>query len=197
MPRILIGNIRGPKGEKGDTGESGPRGATGATGPQGPLPPLANNGTTTQVGVAALDAVYGKTLTEKDVDLQRQITQQNSNIETLAGNLIWSNLVTLGTNCGITIKYRYNGYFVEYIYSGTLEAKALTGGSNGYVIGTMPKDLMPKTNSMIPFAASNTVNKDAYLMCFPGGTPNSWRLAATKNLTLVPEYICGTFLLGR
>lgn len=62
MARILIGNIKGPKGDKGATGSQGPQGIQG---PQGPLPPLVNNGLATVAGVSALDAVYGKTLTDQ------------------------------------------------------------------------------------------------------------------------------------
>ena len=78
MGRILIGRIRGPQGPIGETGPQGPRGETG---PQGPLPPLTNNGLATVAGVSALDAAYGKTLTEKDADLQRQINTANSNLK--------------------------------------------------------------------------------------------------------------------
>lgn len=70
MARILIGNIKGPKGDTGPQGEQGP---VGPQGPQGPLPPLVNNALSTEAGVAALDAVMGKTL-------QDQITQVNSDL---------------------------------------------------------------------------------------------------------------------
>lgn len=70
MGRILIGNIKGPKG---DTGPQGPQGNMGPQGPQGPLPPLVNNALATTSGIAALDAVMGKTL-------QDQITTANSNL---------------------------------------------------------------------------------------------------------------------
>ena len=73
MARLLIGNIKGPQGAQGI---QGPQGPVGPTGPQGPMPELSNNALATQAGVAALDAVMGKTL-------QAQITQQNSNYETL------------------------------------------------------------------------------------------------------------------
>lgn len=70
MARILIGNIKGPQGPQGEQGIQGP---VGPVGPQGPLPPLANNGTTEEVGKAALDAAYGKVLRD-DVDrLNRDI----------------------------------------------------------------------------------------------------------------------------
>ena len=39
MPKVLVGNFKGPKGDKGDkgdTGAQGPKGATGNTGAQGP-----------------------------------------------------------------------------------------------------------------------------------------------------------------
>lgn len=69
MQRILIGNIKGPQGAQGI---QGPQGPVGATGPQGPMPDLVNNALATEAGVAALDAVMGRTL-------QEQITQLNSN----------------------------------------------------------------------------------------------------------------------
>lgn len=62
MPRIFIGNIKGPKGDTGARGATGPQGATG---PTGPMPPLTNNALATTPGVSALDAVMGKTLDEK------------------------------------------------------------------------------------------------------------------------------------
>ena len=70
MARILIGNIKGPAGP---TGPQGKQGIQGPVGPQGPLPALINNALATQAGVAALDAVMGKTL-------QDQINQQNSDL---------------------------------------------------------------------------------------------------------------------
>lgn len=70
MARILIGNIKGPQGPKGEQGIQGP---TGPVGPQGPLPPLANNGTTEEVGKAALDAAYGKVLRDDVDQLNRDI----------------------------------------------------------------------------------------------------------------------------
>ena len=70
MARILIGNIKGPQGPKGEQGIQGP---TGPVGPQGPLPPLANNGTTEEVGKAALDAAYGKVLRDAVDQLNRDI----------------------------------------------------------------------------------------------------------------------------
>ena len=72
MQRILIGNIKGPQGAQGI---QGPQGPVGATGPQGPMPDLVNNALATEAGIAALDAVMGKTL-------QDQITDLNSNLTT-------------------------------------------------------------------------------------------------------------------
>ena len=80
MARILIGNIKGPQGEQGPQGIQGPVGPQGPKGDTGPMPTLINNGTTTQASVGALDAAYGKTLTDKDTDLQNQLTTLNGNI---------------------------------------------------------------------------------------------------------------------
>lgn len=77
MARILIGNIKGPQGEQGPQGPKGDTGPQGPKGDTGPMPTLINNGTTTQAGVGALDAAYGKTLTDKDTDLQNQLNTLN------------------------------------------------------------------------------------------------------------------------
>lgn len=77
MAKILIGNIKGPKG---DTGEQGPQGATGPQGPQGPLPPLVNNALATEAGVAALDAVMGKTLQDQITGNDNDITQLKNDL---------------------------------------------------------------------------------------------------------------------
>lgn len=77
MAEILIGNIKGPqgaKGDKGDKGDTGPQGPAGPQGATGPMPALVNGFTTTEAGIAALDAAAGKTL--KD-----QLDQQNSDIQ--------------------------------------------------------------------------------------------------------------------
>lgn len=75
MARILIGNIKGPQGPQGPQGEQGP---VGPQGPQGPLPPLVNNALATEAGVAALDAVMGKTLQEQITNNKNDITELNS-----------------------------------------------------------------------------------------------------------------------
>ena len=77
MARILIGNIKGPqgaKGDKGDKGDTGPQGPAGPQGATGPMPALVNGFTTTEAGIATLDAAAGKTL--KD-----EVTQLNSDIQ--------------------------------------------------------------------------------------------------------------------
>lgn len=77
MAKILIGNIKGPQGPQGPQGEQGP---VGPQGPQGPLPPLVNNALATEAGVAALDAVMGKTLQEQITNNKNDITELNSNL---------------------------------------------------------------------------------------------------------------------
>lgn len=83
MAKILIGNIKGPQGEQGPQGVQGPVGPQGPKGDTGPMPTLINNGTTTQAGVGALDAAYGKTLADKDTDLQNQLNTLNGKTEEL------------------------------------------------------------------------------------------------------------------
>lgn len=87
MARILIGNIKGPQGEQGPQGIQGPVGPQGPKGDTGPMPTLINNGTTTQAGVGALDAAYGKTLTDKDTDLQNQLNTLNGKTEEIETEL--------------------------------------------------------------------------------------------------------------
>ena len=72
MARILIGNIKGPQGDRGQQGERGPQGAQGVP---GTTPALVNNALATQTGVAALDAVMGKTLMDKINTISRQMSR--------------------------------------------------------------------------------------------------------------------------
>lgn len=102
MARILIGNIKGP------TGATGPKGATGATGPagpQGPLPPLTNNGLATVAGVSALDAAYGKTLTDKATVLQTAV-------DALNGDKLSKNRIT-----GFTVEVQLTNGSGNLVYS--------------------------------------------------------------------------------
>lgn len=105
MARILIGNIKGPQGPQGEQGIQGP---VGPVGPQGPLPPLANNGTTEEVGKAALDAAYGKVLRDAVDQLNRDISDtwgyymaDSFNVDTAGNCILWINTYTesfLGTH---------------------------------------------------------------------------------------------------
>ena len=88
MARIFIGNIKGPQGERGPQGEQGP---VGPQGPQGPLPPLVNNALATEAGVAALDAVMGKTLQDQITNNKNDITELNSNFDVSSKTLTLSN----------------------------------------------------------------------------------------------------------
>ena len=84
MARILIGNIKGPKGDTGPQGEQGP---VGPQGPQGPLPPLVNNALSTEAGVAALDAVMGKTLQDQITQVNSDLSSVSDELETVTANL--------------------------------------------------------------------------------------------------------------
>ena len=99
MAKILIGNIKGPQGEQGPQGIQGPVGPQGPKGDTGPMPTLINNGTTTQAGVGALDAAYGKTLTDKDTNLQNQLNVLNGKTKSITG-LFGSEL-----NVGTVVQY--------------------------------------------------------------------------------------------
>ena len=93
---VIIGYAKGAQGDVGPQGQIGPQGPEG---PQGPLPTLVNNALATTPGVAALDAVMGKTL-------QDQITQTNSNLTALTtlvdyttyiSGLVYTDFVSLTT----------------------------------------------------------------------------------------------------
>ena len=99
MARILIGNIKGPqgaKGDKGDKGDTGPQGPAGPQGATGPMPALVNGFTTTEAGIAALDAAAGKTL--KD-----EVTQLNSDKLDKARITIVSGLLSSDSNQAFNI----------------------------------------------------------------------------------------------
>ena len=94
MARILIGNIKGPqgaKGDKGDKGDTGPQGPAGPQGATGPMPALVNGFTTTEAGIAALDAAAGKTLkdevTQLNSDMMIKSVESTLNIEVNQGGI--------------------------------------------------------------------------------------------------------------
>lgn len=117
MAEILIGNIKGPqgaKGDKGDKGDTGPQGPAGPQGATGPMPALVNGFTTTEAGIAALDAAAGKTL--KD-----EVTQLNSD---MAAFVITNTTVSsydlesgahVSTDVAVTVPegYKYLGTFPQ------------------------------------------------------------------------------------
>lgn len=154
MARILIGNIKGPQGiqgpqgpkgatgaqgpqgPKGDTGSQGPkgdtgaRGATGPQGPQGPLPPLTNNALATTPGVSALDAVMGKTLADKDANLQNQITQLNGDLRIFNRSFPTSSLDELKE--GLSNEFKkldHANQSTEFLVSTLVGYEPLNGGT--------------------------------------------------------------------
>lgn len=136
MARIKIGNIKGPQGPIGPTGPQGPRGETG---PQGPLPPLTNNGLATVAGVSALDAAYGKTLTEKDAELQKQIDTTNSNLK--QQNILWSGTYIMhsGQTIALTSKVSEQKTGIILQWSG-YDASTSTVSQSNFAYTVIPKE---------------------------------------------------------
>ena len=123
MARILIGNIKGPKGDTGPQGEQGP---VGPQGPQGPLPPLVNNALSTEAGVAALDAVMGKTL-------QDQITQVNSDLNSRTAVSDLNTAVDVSPHAPLIVQCDANTLNTPYKAGLTSSASGtayITGGSD-------------------------------------------------------------------
>lgn len=128
MAKILIGNIKGPQGEQGPQGDQGPVGPQGPKGDTGPMPTLINNGTTTQAGVGALDAAYGKTLTDKDTDLQNQLNTLNGKTESTFTIDPSSGVISRGTQkvrktshaMSVTMTFSVSGQISEPITIATL-----------------------------------------------------------------------------
>lgn len=127
MARILIGNIKGPqgaKGDKGDKGDTGPQGPAGPQGATGPMPALVNGFTTTEAGIAALDAAAGKTL--KD-----EVTQLNSDLS----SHFPTGMITQ-TNVSDTYRYAFSsgddGYmYIDNVNLSTDEVTRLQFSKNG------------------------------------------------------------------
>lgn len=140
------------------------------------------------------DEHYFKTTSDQVVHTKSDGTATTVQAELLAQNsaMKWSDWITLGTNnLGIIAKYRYNAYEVEFTYSGTLAAKAITADSAGYVFPDLPSGFKPNTNIEIPIYAvlGNNAGKLA-LRCFPGSS-STFAITSHVNLTTTAEYICG------
>ena len=109
MAEILIGNIKGPqgaKGDKGDKGDTGPQGPAGPQGATGPMPALVNGFTTTEAGIAALDAAAGKTL--KD-----EVTQLNS-------DMAWKNAGNVNDKSPLSLPSSYNEICISAYLNGSV-----------------------------------------------------------------------------
>lgn len=148
---------------------------------------VANNLTTAAAGTSVLDAYQGKLLSDK-------IDSLNSTLN----NLKWTDWVNLGSALGVSIKYRYNAYEVELLYSGTFEKKVINGGSAGYVFPALPDGLNPRYNVDHSIYACAGNNAGAItLQCYPTGTPNAFKITSHKTITVEPEYVCGRFRYTR
>ena len=124
-----------------------------------------------------------------DTTVEEQLLALNSTLD----NLKWTNWTNLGTSLGVLIKYRYNAYEVELLYSGTFEKKVIAGGSAGYVFPALPDGLNPRYNVDHSIYACAGNNAGAItLQCYPTGTPNTF-----KTITVEPEYVCGRFRYTR
>ncbi|MCI6044250.1 hypothetical protein MR857_13200 [bacterium] len=130
---------------------------------------------------------------KKLVEVTKNIDDLRKGYDELYSALSWSNWIILGANSlGITIKYRYNAYEVELIYSGTLSELNITGGSFGYTFPSLPNGLNPNYNIEHPIYACAGNNSGALtLRCFPDGDPNVFTITSHKNIKTTEEYICG------
>ena len=76
MPKVLVGNFKGPKGDKGDkgdTGPQGPQGKTGATGPQGPQGNTGPQGVQGAQGPQGQQGIPGPTTVKKDTAVMNEL----------------------------------------------------------------------------------------------------------------------------
>ena len=115
----------------------------------------------------------------------------------LNGNMNWSDAITLGSTCGIEMKYRYNKYFVEIQYGGTLPSGVGFGaGTNGYEFPSMPEEFLPGSNIRQPIFCPGNGNK-LCIRIYPWAT-DKWSIApGSVGITSVQEYIAGTFVYAR
>ena len=60
----------------------------------------------------------------------------------LNGNLQWSEWTYLGSNIGLTSRYRKNKYMTEIYVQGTIDGSGFSG-QTGYKVGTLPEGARP------------------------------------------------------
>ena len=60
----------------------------------------------------------------------------------LIGNLRWTNWIDIGSNIGISARYRKSGSIIEVYAQGSINNKGFTAGS-GYQIGLLPENARP------------------------------------------------------
>ena len=134
----------------------------------------------------------------KLVEVTKNIDVLRKNVDEVNSALSWSNWITLGTNnLGITIKYRYNAYEVELIYSGTLLEKSIAEDSSGYIFPSLPNGLNPNYNIEHPIYACLGNNSGALTLRYFHGNQNAFTITSHKTITITKEYICGCIRYSR
>lgn len=130
-------------------------------------------------------------------ELNSNLTDVEESIAGLNGNMNWSDAIPLGSTYGIEMKYRYNKYFVEIQYGGTLpDGVGFGAGTNGYEFPSMPEEFLPASNIRQPIFCPGNENK-LCIRIYPWDT-DKWSIApGSMGITSVPEYIAGTFVYSR
>lgn len=64
------------------------------------------------------------------------------NIPTINASLSWSNWTYLGSNIGLTSRYRKNAYQTEIYVQGTIDGSGFSA-QTGYKLGTLPEEARP------------------------------------------------------
>lgn len=180
MAKILIGNIKGPQGEQGPQGVQGPVGPQGPKGDTGPMPTLINNGTTTQAGVGALDAAYGKTLADKDTDLQNQLNTLNGKtdeieediaaIEEELSKIPETQVVSQQVNLD---NIRKNGI---YYFNNTYVPTGIPAGSNGWLVVFNAGGSSEITKQLwFRHGTANSNDFQTFVRTFSGGMWSNWK----------------------
>ena len=136
--------------------------------------------------------------------MNSNLTDVEESVAGLNGNMNWSDAITLGSTYGIEMKYRYNKYFVEIQYGGTLpDGVGFGAGTNGYEFPSMPEEFLPASNIRQPIFCPGNENK-LCIRIYPWpqingqSPPEVWGLHLCQNILQEHLYILeGRYMIIR
>ena len=188
MPKVLIGNIKGPKGDQGDTGPQGPQGVKGDTGDTGAQGPKGDQGIQGPQGIQGEQGPQGPQGEPGAQGVQGPAGPQGD--PGVAGTN-GVGVATGGTNGQILVKNADTDYSTEWTDliddSSASATKPYSGSKTQTQIDTLSSNITNVSNKIPSPTATITINTTDW----SDGvyTLSDSRITATSNQEFLPPIL--------